>query len=289
MHQHPHASAKPATASKPFLKWSGGKQRLLPELARRLPHGKRLIEPFVGAGSVFLGLQFESYVINDVNADLIAVWSALQNQPREFIERANALFCAENHTAEAYLRIRASFNEETDRFERAVMFPYLNRFGFNGLFRVNLAGKFNVPYGRPSSLPGFPLKEMEAAHDKLKCTTILNGGFAFATEQAGVGDVVYCDPPYLDSTSGASFTGYSSGGFTVRDHEELLEAGLRAVSRGATVVMSNHDTPQTRQLYRLWHQESVSVRRSIAANSSSRGEAKELIATMPWPKNSTIA
>lgn len=222
MHQHPAASPTSYATSKPFLKWLGGKQRLLPELAKRLPAGKRLIEPFVGAGSVFLGLQFDSYVINDTNSDLIAVWTALQMQPRSFIERAEALFRPENHAQDAYLRIRAHFNNETDRFERAVLLPYLNRFGFNGLFRVNRGGKFNVPYGRPASLPGFPLKEMEAAHEKLQRTIILNGGFAFAMEQAGVGDILYCDPPYMDSSSGASFTGYSSSGFTMRDHEELL-------------------------------------------------------------------
>lgn len=288
MHQHPAASPIPAATSKPFLKWLGGKQRLLPELAKRLPAGKRLIEPFVGAGSVFLGLQFDSYVINDTNSDLIAVWTALQMQPRIFIERAEALFRPGNHAQDAYLRIRAHFNNETDRFERAVLLPYLNRFGFNGLFRVNRAGKFNVPYGRPTSLPGFPLKEMEAAHEKLQRTTILNGGFSFAMEQAGVGDILYCDPPYMDSSKGASFTGYSSSGFTMRDHEELLEAGVRAASRGATVVISNHDTPETRELYRLWHQESVSVRRSIAANASSRGDARELLAMLPWPRHSAI-
>lgn len=288
MHQHPAASPTPAATSKPFLKWLGGKQRLLPELAKRLPVGKRLIEPFVGAGSVFLGLPYDNYVVNDVNSDLVAVWSALQNRPREFIDRARKVFCDENHSADAYLQIRARFNNEPDRFERAVLFLYLNRFGFNGLFRVNRAGRFNVPYGRPTSLPGFPLKEMEAAHEKLQRTTILNGGFSFAMEQAGVGDILYCDPPYMDSSKGASFTGYSSSGFTMRDHEELLEAGVRAASRGATVVISNHDTPETRELYRLWHQESVSVRRSIAANASSRGDARELLAMLPWPRHSAI-
>lgn len=230
-----------------------------------------------------MGLEYESYVINDANPDLIAAWAALQGRPQEFIERAAALFREENRNASAYLRLRAQFNEETDRFERAVMLPYLNRFGFNGLFRVNKAGRFNVPYGKPTGVPRFPLEEMEAAHLKLQRTTILGGGFEFAVEQAGVGDVLYCDPPYLDSTQGASFTGYSSAGFTIKDHEALREAALKAVSRGATVVISNHDTPQTRDLYRLWHVESVAVHRSIAAKASSRVEAHELLAVMPWP------
>lgn len=279
MHTHPASNAAP---SKPFLKWSGGKQRLLPELSRWLPPRGRLIEPFVGAGSVFLALEYESYVINDANSDLVAVWAALQDRPREFIETAATFFREENRCASAYLRLRAQFNDETDRFERAVLVPYLNRFGFNGLFRVNRAGRFNVPYGQPASVPHFPFEEMQAAHVKLKRTTILSGGFEFAVEQAGVGDVLYCDPPYLDSAHGTSFTGYSSAGFTLEDHEALREAALRAVSRGATVVISNHDTPQTRDLYQHWHIETLSVRRSIAAKASSRGKARELLAVMPW-------
>lgn len=285
MHQHPDPLAPPSSASKPFLRWSGGKQRLLPELARHLPARGRLIEPFVGAGSVFLGLEFDRYVINDANDDLVAVWAALQDQPQEFIERAATLFCEDNRCAEAYLRLRARFNAEPNRFERGVLLPYLNRFGFNGLFRVNSAGKFNVPFGKPARLPRFPRAEMEAACIKLQRTTILNGGFASAMAQAMAGDVLYCDPPYLASEQGTSFTGYSSAGFTMRDHEELREVALRAVSRGATVVISNHDTPQTRDLYRGWHIETVPVRRSIAARALARGMVNELIATMPWPSS----
>jgi len=130
---------------------------------------------------------------------------------------------------------------------------------------------------------------MEAASLKLQSTTVLGGGFSFALEKAGVGDVVYCDPPYLDSTRGASFTGYSSAGFTMRDHEELRDAALRAVSRGATVVLSNHNTAQTREFYRMWHVHAVSVRRSVAAQANARGDAQELIATIPWPPQVTTA
>lgn len=283
MHQHPDALSQPLPSSKPFLRWTGGKQRLLHELATRLPGRKRLIEPFVGAGSVFLGLPFERYVINDANADLMAIWAALQTRPQEFIARAAALFTEDNRSTEAYLRLRAQFNGETDRFERAVLLPYLNRHGFNGLFRVNSSGGFNVPYGKLSKLPCFPREEMEAAHLKLQRTTLLSGGFAYAMEQAGVDDVLYCDPPYLDSTNGTSFVGYNSTRFTVTDHERLRDLGLEAAGRGATVVISNHDTPAARELYRGWHLESVSVRRSISASANARGQVQELIATMPWP------
>lgn len=281
MNQHPASH----TSSRPFLKWSGGKQRLLGELLPRLPRGKRLIEPFVGAGSIFLASDFESFVINDANPDLIAVWSAVQARPAEFIKRASSLFIESNRAANAYLRIRATFNAETDRFERAVLFPYLNRFGFNGLFRVSQTGRFNVPYGHPKSIPGFPWEQMEAAHLKLRRTTVLGGGFMPAMDMATAEDTLYCDPPYSDSTTGISFNGYTPGGFTCQDHEQLVDAGMRAVLRGATVVISNHDTEATRELYRGWHIDTFEVRRSVGASKASRGLAKELVATLPFPRS----
>lgn len=281
MQRHPDSDSSPPLSSKPFLKWSGGKQRLLTELFHHLPPGRRLIEPFVGAGSVFLGLSYDRYVINDANADLMAVWAALQARPQDFIERSRLLFIEANRSDESYRRIRSQFNSETDRFERATLLPYLNRFGFNGLFRVNQSGQFNVPYGRPAKVPGFPLAEMEKAAKKLGQCTLLCGGFRFAMEQATLGDVLYCDPPYLPSANGKSFTAYGSSGFSLSDHQDLLDAGLKAARRGATVVISNHDTPQAKELYRGWQLTTVSVRRSISAQATSRGMVSELIAVLP--------
>jgi len=275
MYTHP---ASDATTSKPFLKWTGGKSRVLPKLLPLLPPGGRLIEPFVGAGSVFLGTDYDRYVINDANADLAAVWAALQSRPHEFIEHVSALFVESGLSQEAYLRIRAEFNASTHRFERAVRLPYLNKFGFNGLFRVNRKGEFNVPYGAPASVPVFDVQRYEAAAVKLARCLVLNGGYAAAIELAGAGDVVYCDPPYLDSTSGTSFTGYTAHGFSKADHERLLACCVQAASRGAKVLVSNHDTPEARALFKGWHIEAFAVRRSVGARPGSRGEVRELVA-----------
>lgn len=278
MFTHPAHNSQP---SSPFLKWAGGKGRLLPQLLPHLSKGKRLIEPFVGAGAVFLAANYDQYVINDANADLVATWVSLQARPREFIERAKSFFVESNRCQHAYQRIRNEFNESLDRFERAVRLPYLNRFGFNGLFRVNRKGEFNVPYGSPASLPHFDIQRYEAAADKLTRCLVINGGFAGAIELAGVGDIVYCDPPYLASSAGESFTNYTAAGFSMADHVQLLECSLQAVSRGAKVVISNHDTPQTRDLYKGWQIEELSARRSVGSSASSRGIARELVAVLP--------
>lgn len=270
-----HPQFQPA---RPFLKWAGGKQRLLPQLLPLLPLRGRLIEPFVGAGSVFLAADYDRYLLNDANPDLIAVWVALKERPREFIEASATYFTPEYHSEQAYKRVRGEFNEATDRFERAVRFLYLNKFGFNGLFRVNKLGLHNVPYAWHKVLPLFPLAELEGAAAKLKLCTFLNGGFKAAVAEAGFGDVCYCDPPYASSTKGASFTAYTQAGFEWEDQQELVQVAEAAVQRGATVLVSNHDTPATRELYRGWEIHELAVRRSIGRSDSGRGMTRELVA-----------
>lgn len=276
MFRHP----QPLPPTRPFLKWAGGKTRLLPQLLPLLPLRARLVEPFVGAGSVFLAADYDSYLINDANPDLAAVWAALQVRPREFMQAASSLFTGENDNAQAYYRIREEFNATGDRFERAVRLPYLNRFGFNGLYRVNGKGEFNVPYGRRSSLPTFPWDEMAAASVKLQRCLVTSGGYAAAVEASGFGDVLYCDPPYLDSSTGDSFTAYTQARFALQDQVRLVELCRNAVERGATVLISNHDTPQTRELYAGFELHTARVRRSLAGSSDSRVDAAELIAIL---------
>jgi len=240
-----------------------------------------LIEPFVGAGSIFLAANYPEYVLNDANSDLAAVWVALKSRPNEFIARAEAYFTNDYHSQNGYLKIRAEFNSEVDRFERAVRLPYLNKFGFNGIYRVSQRGVFNVPYANPKTLPAFPWKEMQAASDKLQACMVLNGGFQCAISLAGIGDVVYCDPPYLDSATGKSFTSYTSTSFGLQQHLELVKTCLQAVDRGATVLISNHSTSQTRELYRGWDIDEFLVTRSVSAKRGSRGQTMELVAKLP--------
>lgn len=289
MHEHPSSSSHQSfhATSAPFLRWAGGKQRLLNQLLPLLPGGPRLIEPFVGAGSVFLGSSYASAVLNDANPDLVAVWVALRDRPSQFIAAASELFTESNRSVEAYRRIREEFNQSSDRFDRAVRFIYLNRFGFNGLFRVNQRGNYNVPYGRPAVLPGFPRERMRLASEKLSQCIVINGGFAHAMELATAGDVVYCDPPYSSSSQGSSFSGYTMEGFTTENHLALVQAARRAVGRGATVLISNHDTPVTRDLYREWCVHSLSVRRSVSAKQSARRSASELLAVLSDPADAS--
>jgi DNA adenine methylase len=233
----------------------------------------------VGAGSVFLATDYESYVINDANPDLMAMWAALQGRPREYTQEAASYFVEANRSEEAYLGLRTRFNAATDAFERATLLPYLNRFGFNGLYRVTLKGVFNVSYGKPKSVPRFPWDEIEAASVKLQRCLLLNGGFRATIEMAGEGDVVYCDPPYVDDET-PSFTQYTAARFGMAQQRELVDACWSAASRGVSVLVSNHDTATTRALYDGWEIHTVSVRRSVSADAESRVMTRELVARL---------
>lgn len=266
--------------SKPFLKWAGGKQRLLRTLLPLLPHGERLIEPFVGAGAVSLSTQFSKYLINDANSDLISTWVSLKERPREFVERSQSFFTAENRSLDAYTRIRNEFNLEFNRFERASQLIYLNRFGFNGMYRVNQSGTFNVPYGYPNELPRFPLESLESAALKMERFEVRGGDYLSVLEDAGDGDVLYCDPPYLGKDSRGSSFRYTQDQFDLNDFKRLVAECELAYERGAKVVLSQADSPSARAILRRWVCHITHVQSSIAANTAARVNRGEIIATL---------
>lgn len=274
MHRHRQLSARP------FLRWAGGKQRLLKSLLPLLPAGDRLIEPFVGAGSVFLASNYPAYILNDANPDLVAVWTALKMRPSDYVRDAAAYFCEANHNQNSYLALRETFNASPDPYFRATLLPYLNRFGFNGLYRVNRTGAFNVPYGRPARLPAFPMDSALQAADRLQHAVVQAGDFQSVINAATAGDIVYCDPPYHDSSRGASFSAYTSGGFDDADHLRLVDSARAAAARGARVFISNHDTPVTRAFYKDFRIHELRVNRSIASTKAGRGTCGELLAVL---------
>ena len=141
--------------AKPFLKWAGGKSRLCEKINGILPAGNRLIEPFIGAGSVFLNTTYPKYLLSDVNQDLINIYHLLQTDGIDFINFASHLFTTENNTQNAYLKNRLLFNTTTDIQLKSALFIYLNKHCFNGLCRYNLKGGFNVPFGKYAN-PKFP-------------------------------------------------------------------------------------------------------------------------------------
>jgi DNA adenine methylase len=261
-----------------FLKWAGGKYKLINELNDCFPESKTLIEPFVGAGSVFLNTHFESYILNDINADLIDLYQNLRDAPEIYVKEARTFFTESNNQPDNYYRIRAEFNQENDSFRRSVLFLYLNRFGYNGLCRYNQSGGFNVPFGRYVK-PYFPEKELYFFAEKSQKATFSCLPFQQVMQQAKKRQLIYCDPPYAPISATANFTSYAKGGFGLKEQQELANLAEK-VSRKkkSTVVISNHDTELTRDLYRRAELRLLKVSRSISQKGGSRKKVSELLA-----------
>ncbi|STV11659.1 methyl-directed repair DNA adenine methylase [Klebsiella pneumoniae subsp. ozaenae] len=195
-----------------FLKWAGGKFPLLDDIKKHLPEGECLIEPFVGAGSVFLNTDFSRYILADINSDLIGLYNIVKLRTDEYVAAAREMFTPENNVAERYYLYRDEFNQSQDPLRRAVLFLYLNRHGYNGLCRYNLRGEFNVPFGRYKK-PYFPEAELYHFAEKAQNAEFYCESYEECMQRADSRTVVYCDPPYAPLTATANFTAYHTQQF----------------------------------------------------------------------------
>lgn len=271
------------------LKWVGGKTRVMPQLLKHLPKADCLIEPFVGSGTVFMNTDYPRYVLCDSNAALINFFSMLTRYTDELINISRSFFLDGNYS-EDYYACRDGFNfigksqisGHSRKVQWAAMFLYLNRHGYNGLYRVNQKGEFNVPFGKYAE-PYFPEAEMRLFAEKASDTKAL---FIHSDFRQSIPDVmqlahdavIYCDPPYIPASDTANFTAYGKP-FTLDDHRALV-AALVAVNRqyATRSIISNSDTPETREIYSAFNLYSLSVRRSVSAKS--RDMAGEVIGVL---------
>lgn len=267
----------PALRTRPLLKWAGNKFRALEHIQPLLPQGKRLIEPFAGSAAVTLNTHYPRYALSDDNADLITLYKILKQDGEAFIEECRRLFRESNNRADAYYRLRDRFNASDDARERAALFVYLNRHGYNGLCRYNSKGGFNVPFGSYKQ-PKFPQEQMLAFAKKAARITLRHEDFRVAMARAKEGDVVYCDPPYVPLSSTANFINYSSGGFDLDVQRELAILAREVARRGATVLVSNHDTEDTKKFYVEARTTYFDVRRYISCNGKKRTHVREVLA-----------
>lgn len=267
---------------KPFLKWAGGKYKLVDLIRSQMPSDKTkcYVEPFVGAGSVFLnvGNSFDECIINDANRDLCLVYEAIKQDTDYFIENART-FIDKFDSKRSYITLRDEFNKTSDPHMRACLFLYLNRRCFNGLCRYNKKGEFNTSFGKYKTVY-FPENEIRNFAEILKKATIFNETFESIMDRVPDGSVVYCDPPYVPLSNTSNFVGYSSCGFNNDNHETLAKyAEELSKNKNSTVIISNHDNEYTRELYKNADKIiEVNVQRSIGGSSDSRVKVKELIA-----------
>jgi DNA adenine methylase len=262
-----------------FLKWAGGKYSLSNVIDAMLPSGERLIEPFVGAGSVFLNTDYKHYLLNDINQDLINLYKIIQSRPQDYIRDSARFFNPEHNQSDVYYRLRQEFNDSKDIYYRSLLFLYLNRHGFNGLCRYNKKGGYNVPFGKYKR-PYFPERELEFFAEKAQQATFVCEGYRQTFSRARHNDVIYCDPPYVPLSKTASFTSYAGNGFGLDEQADLANAAEEAVARAnVSVLISNHDTIWTRKIYEHANViDSVKVSRTISQKGSKRHKVGELLA-----------
>lgn len=269
---------------KPFLKWAGNKYPLRERILPLLKGSGSYIEPFLGSGAIYGSLPntFHSYYLNDTNTKLTNLFIVVRSQPDELIEKCRELFQPENNNREFYNKIRKDHNENW-RYgvDTAAYMLYLNKFGYNGLYRENRKCLYNVPFGRNAkvTLQDQLIRDWSAKLRK-ESPSIFEDDFEFALSLSNRGDVVYCDPPYYPVSDTSNFTSYGSGGWNpVNDTLRLAKAAREAVQRGAKVVLSNSNTEFVREAFAEVGANIavVPVRRSISTKVATRGVTTELI------------
>jgi DNA adenine methylase len=287
--------------ARPVLKWAGGKRQLLEELYARFPSEyDRYHEPFFGGGALFFDLEPEAATINDANPRLVNFYEQVERDPEALIERCRSFehpesepdperaFAETNRhgreTRNYYYQQRERFNnrpygDEFDPLEEAALLLYLNRTCYNGLYRENRSGGFNVPVGRYANPDWVRKAEVREASRVLRSVEIYNEDFDYVLDVAEEGDLVYFDPPYEPMSPTASFNDYSADGFDREDQERLLDVATELSDRGASVVLSNSGVMYDRYVEAGFDVELEGAVRSINSDADNRGEVDEIVAT----------
>ena len=266
----------------PVLKWAGGKRSLATSIIKLFPldyRDRRYHEPFFGGGALFFKIRPRSGSINDVNPDLMNFYRVVRDEPEDLISQAK------NYTydEEIYYNLRDRFNRrDIPAVERAALMLYLNKTAYNGLYRVNSRGEFNVPFGTYSNPTIVPEEKIRFASRLLSSVEILNEDFSYVSRCANEGDLCYLDPPYQPVGGTANFTSYSSGGFSLGDQRRLRDLCVKLDEMGVLFVLSNSLTEHVLELYnrtRAFRTVIIQARRQISSKVLTRGFVGEVLIT----------
>ena len=256
---------------KPFLRWAGGKQWIATQLAKLIPpDSERYFEPFLGGGAVYFAALPKRAILSDVSSRLVETYQMLKDDPRAVLAAMEPW----RNDEHSYYKVREM--EFEDAVQRVAQFIYLNRTFWNGLYRVNKRGKFNVPFANHGR-PVFETRHLLAVSDALKQAEIQCGDFDQILAKAGAGDFVYLDPPYVSSTENRSFTKYNVDTFTWNDQVRLGQTAIELARRGCHVLVSNIDHNEIMQLYPGFSHRVISRQSILAANREYRGSTSELL------------
>ena len=263
---------------RPFLKWAGGKQHLLRQYQPYLPpHSEigRYYEPFIGSAAVFFHLQPAPAILSDRNPNLIEAYRAVQTD----VDGVITALQPHHNEPDYFYAIRAQDSAKLSLVERAARLIYLNKTCYNGLYRENSQGEFNVPFGRYKNPKICDEERLRAASAALQGVELRVDDFAEVVETAVSNDFLYFDPPYVPRNATSSFTSYNRHGFSEADQRRLAETVHRLNGRGCRIMLSNSDTPLVHQLYQhpSYHLINIQARRSINSKAHRRGPINELL------------
>lgn len=273
-------------APQPFIKWAGGKGRLLTHYRRFFPpHYGHYYEPFIGSGAVFLALQPAAATLNDRNPALIAAYRHIRDDLAALLpllERLRAHYANTPPDARAplYYQWREQYNHlPTGDLHKTALLLVLNKTCYNGLYRENRRGGFNVPFGRYANPQMFSPANLHAVAHALRGTTLHSNDFATVVQAAQPGDFVYCDPPYVPVSASASFTAYTRETFGLAEQQRLAATARDLARRGVQVMLSNADVPLVYELYAGFRIARVQASRAINSNAARRGKVSEVVMT----------
>ncbi len=266
----------PRMIPRPFVKWAGGKRQLIPVLMQRVPSfSGRYFEPFLGGGALFFFMKPEKAYLSDTNAELIHCYNIVRDDPDALIAELGTL----KYTTDDYYRIRDKNPATLSPVNRAARTIYLNRTGFNGLYRVNSKGKFNVPMGRYVNPKICDEKNIRACSAVLRFAEVDTASFDTVVGRAGKGDFVYFDPPYIPLSRTANFTSYQQGGFSMEDQARLAEVFEALTRKGVYAMLSNSDVKWMHDTYKGYPIQRVSATRAVNRNANDRGPVFEVVVT----------
>lgn len=259
--------------TKPILRWVGGKTKLLPEIITRITtFSGTYYEPFVGGATVLLACKFPLSVVSDQNRELINFYEQVRTNWRDVLSFVQSLPCDK----ETYMKVRAWDRDpgflDRPAFERAARFWFLNKLSFQGLWRVNRKGFYNVPYGSPNTADKFVEQDIRSLSDVIQNVRFLCCDFEAAIVDIKPDDFVYFDPPYLNT-----YNLYTGATFSMDDHTRLRDACVRLDKMNVRFLLSNSDCEEVRRLYSMFKIDTVTVKRLVSAKSSSRGDTTEVL------------
>ena len=272
--------ALPEREATPFLKWVGGKGKLARQLSLLYPPGVELmrhVEPFMGGGALFFARSPKRALLCDINRDLVLTYCAVRDEVELVLRHLRQL--AKTHGEETYYQARERYNARAhaSTAERAALFIYLNKTCFNGLYRVNKSGHYNVPMGRYAKPAIADEVTLQAASARLARADIRCTPFESLVAEARPGDFVYMDPPYEPVSRTANFTAYAQDGFTQADQTRLRDIYRELDRRGSKLMLSNSDAPFIRELYRGYQIDEVFAARAVSCDPLKRGQVTEIV------------